>query len=122
MARRRALKGIAGGLVSSFISRNNDVNGYWGIGKLYSHMLKSKVDILRIDLIQNTIEPKSSEFEFRISKYYEWMMAQIEKQNINKNYLKNTEVIIEKLPKQADPLKLKCRVEITDHYNRECVW
>ncbi len=36
MAQRKALKNVAGGLVGSFVSRNNDTNGYWALGLLYS--------------------------------------------------------------------------------------
>jgi len=34
MRKRHALKGVAYGLVDTFVSRNNDVSGYWGIGQL----------------------------------------------------------------------------------------
>ena len=34
MAKSKELKNIASGLYGSFISRNNDVRGYWGVGKL----------------------------------------------------------------------------------------
>ena len=34
MARRKDLKNIASGLAGTFVSRNNDIDGYWGIGKL----------------------------------------------------------------------------------------
>ena len=62
MARRREFRNIGVGLLSSFVSRNNDVYGYWGIGKLYSHMLASKSMILSIDLINEKIEPENNEF------------------------------------------------------------
>jgi hypothetical protein len=34
MSRSRALKGVASTLARVFVSRNNDADGYWGIGKL----------------------------------------------------------------------------------------
>jgi len=66
MGSRKEFKAIAHGLVESFISRNNDVSGYWGIGKLYSHIVSTGVKDLKIDLIQRTIEPKNEEFEILI--------------------------------------------------------
>jgi hypothetical protein len=34
MARRRELKSIASGLAWHCLSRNNDINGYWGVGMI----------------------------------------------------------------------------------------
>jgi len=34
MARRSELKGIAIAINGSFVSRNNDFNGYWSIGQI----------------------------------------------------------------------------------------
>ncbi len=46
-------------------------------------------------------------------------MAQVKNQKINHNYLKNTEIILEKLSqKENHPYKLRCKVEITDNFNR----
>ena len=71
MSRKSTLKNILNGLLSSFVSRNNDVNGYWGIGKLYSLMINKQVHKVEIDLMNNTIIPYSTDFYFRISKYSE---------------------------------------------------
>lgn len=35
MTRRAVLQGVANNLASSFVSRNNDIGGYWGLGMLY---------------------------------------------------------------------------------------
>ena len=35
MTRRSLLQGIANNLLSSFVSRNNNVDGYWGLGMLH---------------------------------------------------------------------------------------
>jgi hypothetical protein len=34
MASRKLFLGFASGLVSRFVSRNNDIRGYWGVGIL----------------------------------------------------------------------------------------
>jgi hypothetical protein len=56
MRRRRALKGLACGLVETFVSRNNDVSGYWGIGKLYREAGERLASSVTIDLL----DPSSS--------------------------------------------------------------
>ena len=53
MRRRRALKGVAYGLVDTFVSRNNDVSGYWGIGRLCREALERQVSSVSIDLLGN---------------------------------------------------------------------
>ena len=51
MRRRRALKGVACGLVETFVSRNNDVSGYWGISQLYREALERQVRSVSIELL-----------------------------------------------------------------------
>ena len=57
MRGRRALKGLAYGFVESFVSRNNDVQGYWGIGKLYREALEQSASSVTIDLINQSVRP-----------------------------------------------------------------
>jgi hypothetical protein len=51
MARRKELRGIAYDLAASFASRNNDAEGYWAVGKLYSYSLQSNTKRLSFDLL-----------------------------------------------------------------------
>ncbi|MCC7249008.1 MAG: hypothetical protein IT473_10330, partial [Lysobacter sp.] len=69
VARRKELKNIASGLLGSFISRNNDVAGYWGIGQLSSLAAKNSVDSVRIDLILGSITPPNAFFSELVSGY-----------------------------------------------------
>ena len=50
MARRNAFKGIVNDVASSFVSRKNDVGGYWGIGMLHSLARDNSTSKVRIDL------------------------------------------------------------------------
>lgn len=52
MARRRELKNIANGVLSSFNSRNNDVDGYWGIGMLCLFAKNHEMSEVRFDLMR----------------------------------------------------------------------
>ena len=52
MVRRRSLKGIACGLATSFSSRNNDVDGYWAMGKLLKYANASGATELLVDLLE----------------------------------------------------------------------
>lgn len=53
MARRKELRGIVNALISSFNSRNNDINGYWAIGKLKGLSLKTYSDPIKLNLLSN---------------------------------------------------------------------
>jgi len=76
------LKGAALGVLGSFVSRNNDVDGYWGIGKLYSHALRTDAKTIAIDLVGRTITPPSDEFRSMVSRYSEAFLGQCRKRSI----------------------------------------
>jgi hypothetical protein len=69
MTRRKELKGIASGLYGTFISRYNDIGGYWGIGKLCLHAQQQGSSRVMINLLNDSIDPPSSEFGQSISNY-----------------------------------------------------
>ena len=60
MARRREIKSIVNSFMQSFSSRNNDVNGYWGVGKLYKFAQDRNVSDLTMALIQNGMIPTNN--------------------------------------------------------------
>ena len=62
MGHRKELRNIAGGMIRSFTSRNNDVDGYWEIGKLYGLCKVQNTETVKLDLLNSDIEPKSIEF------------------------------------------------------------
>lgn len=61
MARRKELSSLANGILGSFISRNNDVDGYWGIGKLYEFALSQQTAEITVDLLTQEIFPESEQ-------------------------------------------------------------
>lgn len=126
MARRKEFKTIADGLVSSFVSRNNDVYGYWGIGKLYSHMVSTRSMELKIDLLQRTIEPKNEEFKILINEFANRLMNQIKNRRLNNEFLKKAELTIIGFPNEPSPYfgrmapnKVNCRLVIVDDLHRK---
>ena len=56
MSKLSSLKGVVGGLAGSFVSRNNDVDGYWALGLLKSFANKTGADQVRV-----TVVPSDSE-------------------------------------------------------------
>jgi hypothetical protein len=51
------LKGIAGGILGSFLSRNNDLDGYWGMGILRLLAQEHGVEMVYLDLLAGTCMP-----------------------------------------------------------------
>lgn len=62
MPRRARLTNIANGLCDSFASRNNDLDGYWSIGKLRLLAEQCGRSAVSIDLWTSSMQPYSSEF------------------------------------------------------------
>jgi hypothetical protein len=71
MARRKQVLNISHGLYGSFISRNNDVGGYWGIGQLSLLAKERSVNSVLIDVIKNTLTPFDEKFHGLLAYFYE---------------------------------------------------
>lgn len=93
MARRKELKSIASGLYGSFISRNNDVAGYWGIGKLCLLAQQHRMRIVRLDLLAGSIAPERPEFAKLISGYGAKLKTHLSARGVPESWI--TSVIIE---------------------------
>jgi len=69
MPRGARLTNIASGLCGSFASRNNDLDGYWSIGKLRSLAERYGRTTVLIDVLTSSIHPSSSEFAPVLARY-----------------------------------------------------
>lgn len=87
VARRKELKTIASGLLGSFISRNNDVAGYWGVGQLSLLAHQNSTHTVHIDLLANTISPPSALFSKLISGYFHILHRHISARGIPLSWL-----------------------------------
>lgn len=82
MARRKELKNIAAGLYGSFISRYNDVGGYWGVGKLCLLAQQHDTHTVHLDLMAQSISPRSTEFAKLVAGYYAMLKKHLESRHI----------------------------------------
>jgi len=92
MARRRELKGIASGIAESFNSRNNDVDGYWGVGKLYKLVEDSKKKEVEVDLINLIIVPHSTEFNSLMRTYQEMFFELLQRHIIPAEWIVSVKI------------------------------
>jgi hypothetical protein len=69
MPTRRDLTGVAHGLLGSFMSRSNDNDGYWALGKLYAFAISADVSEIEIDIVRSATLPTSSDFDDVIRRF-----------------------------------------------------
>lgn len=69
MPRSARLTNIAAGLCGSFASRNNDLRGYWVIGKLRSLAEQESLKAVVLDVLAQSIQPPSSELAQVLADY-----------------------------------------------------
>jgi hypothetical protein len=79
MSPRKNIKGVALGLLGTFVSRNNDIDGYWDIGVLRLYSEKHHLSTLTFDLLNslNSLESKSPISVTEV-KYQSWLRKALE--------------------------------------------
>ncbi len=94
MARRKELGSIASGIIGSFNSRNNDVDGYWGVGKLCSFAYEQLTQVVQIEILSEVINPKTEQFNSLLIHYQNILKSHLAKRNIPIKWLKNVTITI----------------------------
>ena len=51
MARRTELQGICNDLLSTFVSRNNDLNGYWALGQYSAWLEEEQISTIKVSVV-----------------------------------------------------------------------
>ncbi len=72
---RRELLDVAGALAGSFVSRNNDVDGYWSLGLLRSYADSSDGGPLRFNIVDASAQPED-DLLVHVAKVYQQMLVQ----------------------------------------------
>jgi hypothetical protein len=130
MPRRRELNGIAGNLLGSFVSRNNDVAGYWAIGKLCVLASQTVNGEISIELSPKRLTPYSSEFDRMLDHYAARLISSLEKRSLSLQLVTAAEVLIAFGGSfKPDPLRFRprgmvpfrCTVTLTDDLHRRHV-
>lgn len=78
MPGRNQLKNLACGIAGRFVSRNNDIDGYWALGLLYSAAEAAGTHVLHCELISDTMVPSftySNRLLFQFRQYMEDQLA-----------------------------------------------
>lgn len=119
MARRKNLGSISSGIIGSFNSRNNDVGGYWGIGKLFSFANSVNVDTVSIDLLNGAISPPTDHFPSLVVFYRAMLEARLQGQNMSAAWVTRA-VITVKFNQAFDPKYHNFRSALGTPYVCKC--
>jgi hypothetical protein len=117
MPRRRELRGVAFGLLGAFVSRNNDLGGYWALGKLYKHARASNTREVRVDILRAAITPPNPEFKDMVERFRQKLAGHLAALKLPNEWLKCAAVTVsfcgeEGADTPEDPFE--CIVTLTD--------
>jgi hypothetical protein len=126
--RRNELKNVANGIVSSFNSRNNDVSGYWGIGKLCRAAKENGTSFVIIDLLNTRVSLNTNEFDAQIIHYRKMLQRLTSKRSIPASWITKAIIVTsfnQEFDKRHHYFRLAlgrpyiCTLTITDDLGKE---
>lgn len=82
MGHRKELICVASGIINSFSSRNNDIDGYWGLGKLYKAIEFAESKTVSINLITKVATPDIDELKLICLSSSEKLIKTLKSKNI----------------------------------------
>jgi hypothetical protein len=113
---RRELLDVAAAVAGSFVSRNNDVNGYWGLGLLRSYADRNGVRFLRFDILEGDHEPKSDAPALVTDAYRRILARQLTTRRIARGIVTKAEILLTIRPGHAQhPERVYVRSAILLH-------
>jgi hypothetical protein len=98
MPSRSKLKNLLAGIFGSFVSRNNDVDGYWGIGQLCLLSKLTSNPQIHIDLLESSMQPMDEKFKSLLAAYSCFIQDKCSVMKLEPNRLKLIQVTIDFSP------------------------
>jgi len=89
MAKRKLLNGVVAGLATTFVSRYNNINGYWALGVMFSIASAKSNNVIFLDLGQDLIVPNNKKLQKLSSKYCDKLKLLLKVNKLNLSYCKN---------------------------------
>jgi hypothetical protein len=126
MAGRRLLSSVAHGITDSFVSRNNDLNGYWAIGQLLGRSLAMNSPSLLIDLRLGTSTPALAEapLSSQPAHWSEIFWNKVDRQNVARSTVHRAGLSVDcdlaggRARGARTEYLVRCRTAITDDHGR----
>ena len=124
MPRRKLLKSVASGFLGSFLSRNNDFDGYWALGLLYQLALDRETRSMTIELFRDRDKslPRHALIDDVSTRYRAQFISMLEKAGFNQGDVVSVIIELEFCTAKQIPFRhlkthgelLFCSVTITD--------
>ena len=125
MSRSVKLRGVAINILGSFVSRNNDLDGCWAIGKLYDVAKECRTGIVTLNLLSKEIEPCGTQWDFSqmLDKYASMLVIHLGKVGVPADSLTkaaiqlwfDSAVIDVRPPTYLPGLPFRCTFELGDN-------
>jgi hypothetical protein len=108
-------------LLGSFVSRNNDVGGYWALGRLYRLALAANAQSVCVDLLKATVTPPDARFADMVVRFRQKLANQLAVHGLPAHSITAATVRVEfsrvKSPDRPGDV-FNCTVLITDDRGR----
>ncbi|MDG9930060.1 MULTISPECIES: hypothetical protein [unclassified Pseudomonas] len=129
MSRRRTLKGVAAGVSSSFASRNNDIEGYWGLGIIYREIDTAGRSSVHLDILSGESCPPIRHAERLAETYRSFLFARVKSLGLQEHHISNAAIELafnipstgKDLARQSRGEAFRCQVSITDDLGKTWV-
>lgn len=108
-------------MAGAFVSRNNDVGGYWALGKLYKLAQTSGLSEIRVDLVGSALEPSSPEFADMVRDFRQMLVGQVAARRLSGEWLKAADIRVTfsgKKSARGSGDMFECLVTLTDDLGR----
>ena len=80
----KQVRNIASGLLGTFTSRNNDINGYWGLGVLRLYAGRCGIETLEIDLLSQVSDELAGSPLLVAERYYRaWFSSALSNRQVD---------------------------------------
>ncbi len=129
MARIKTLRHVAYGLRDAFVGRNDDLDGYWALGKLYAAADPATTSVV-LDLVDGGALPPAPDCLALARRHAEFLAQALAAHGIPRHALARAEILVEfdivpevsiprlspQVARPADPFR--CTVTLGDHAGR----
>ena len=92
MSGSRTFRGVAYAIIDSFVSRNNDCDGYWALGKLYLEAIQAGKDSVTLSLYPETKHVEESAGQ-KIEKFWsQRLLEHLSNQGVSLSRIKSARI------------------------------
>jgi len=120
MARRKELQGVCNDLLDSFVSRYNDLNGYWALGVFQSHLQTSGGGELCFGLTKGPTDLEKSPFLITSTYYRGALRRHLRIRNMPSSWVTDGKIRVRTTsPTEFSPTALACSIELATDLSRK---